>query len=350
MDYNNIPGNTGEANFYVDIEVPVSELHQMKQEALMRPVDIESDEFKNLVEDIKVRGLMNPPTVYRRNGKLIVVAGNHRLLACKQLNVQNLKVRLFPNLEDDDDIFAMQVSENVHRVNAKKGEIAKRIHGYSAKHPHLKQDAIAKHFKLTQVQVSNFLNFARRTTDQVKEAVDKGTITFVNAVAISKLPLEEQENWLDRAKTDSMEEFGSKVITYLSNLKKQNSSDRRNKNDAEGFIPVARLRSKPEILAILNQASTLCSDNGLDTDTVDISDLSQLSDDILLGLTVGLSYAVRLDSKSVNEAKEQAEAEEMERQQRIAEKQLAEKAGEKAPKKSKLETSLFGEELSVEAA
>jgi len=107
--------------------------------------DVDQDQVARLAESIKEVGLLNPITVYRReiirNGQSVegygLVAGAHRLEACKRLGWQEVPA-VVVELDDDDRIIA-ECDENLCGTKLSAAEqamfTAKRKDAYLRKHP-----------------------------------------------------------------------------------------------------------------------------------------------------------------------------------------------------------------------
>jgi ParB family chromosome partitioning protein len=112
---------------------------------LGRMRDVDPAQVKTLAESIKEVGLLNPITVYKReiirNGQAAdgygLVAGAHRLEACKSLGWQEVPAQVV-DLDDDDRIIA-ECDENLcgsRLTPAEKAEFTRaRKEAYLRKHP-----------------------------------------------------------------------------------------------------------------------------------------------------------------------------------------------------------------------
>ena len=75
---------------------------------------LENEELKSLEESIKSNGLMEAVIIRPKdNGRYEMVSGHRRLLACKNMGLQNIPCRI-RNLTDDEAIIYM-VDSNLHR-------------------------------------------------------------------------------------------------------------------------------------------------------------------------------------------------------------------------------------------
>lgn len=79
-----------------------------------------------LAESIRARGLINPITV---TGDLVLVAGERRLEACRQLGWANIPYQLASDLSPDE-LHAIELEENIKRVDLSWQDRARAISDY----------------------------------------------------------------------------------------------------------------------------------------------------------------------------------------------------------------------------
>lgn len=74
--------------------------------------EIKEDEINNLMESIKLIGLQTPITVRKKpKGLYEILAGHHRVEACKRLGIETIQANIYTNLSDE---MAMAI---VHQTN-----------------------------------------------------------------------------------------------------------------------------------------------------------------------------------------------------------------------------------------
>lgn len=79
--------------------------------------------IEELAEDIRVNGLINPPTV---NKSYVLLAGERRLRACKSLGWTQIEVHMLDTKDEAHDL-AVEMSENNMRRNFTGSELAEGI-------------------------------------------------------------------------------------------------------------------------------------------------------------------------------------------------------------------------------
>jgi len=93
-------------------EIRISEFNARKDLS----AGTEDADIGELADSIRERGLLSPITVRRANGGFELVAGQRRLLACRQLGMPSISAIVRDDL-DDTDATIVSLVENVHRAD-----------------------------------------------------------------------------------------------------------------------------------------------------------------------------------------------------------------------------------------
>lgn len=180
---------------YQEIEIQKIEI---PQDMVRESIDMDHvNELKESIEDI---GLINPITVYERDGKYRLVAGFHRLHAYKELGREKIPCMVL-NTEKERDV-EIQITENISRKNLTPLEealaykrlidekkysqerIAKMI-GKTAQYVYLKLAILDYHPAVLEALQENKINEAqarelekckdeKRKMDFLEDAVERG--------------------------------------------------------------------------------------------------------------------------------------------------------------------------------
>lgn len=95
------------------------DINKIKTEERIRK---EFGDIKALAEDIKLNGLINPPVVIPEDdGTFTLLAGERRLRACQMLGFQQIEVRTWRSLNDEEKL-NIEISENEARKSFTKTE------------------------------------------------------------------------------------------------------------------------------------------------------------------------------------------------------------------------------------
>jgi len=150
-------------------DVPVNEIdiHKIKPNPYQPRRDFSSEELNELAQSIKERGLISPITVTERGSDFILVAGERRLRACKQLGFDTIP-SYFRTVDSDEELMELALIENVQRENLNPIEEA------------MAYKALIERYGLSQ--------------ETVAERIGKKRSTITNSIRLLKLPQEIRES------------------------------------------------------------------------------------------------------------------------------------------------------------
>ncbi len=148
---------------------PVKEvsIHDIKPNPYQPRREFAPEELKELAQSISERGLITPITVTKRGDDHILVAGERRLRACKQLGLKTIPT-YFRTVESDEELMELALIENVQRENLNPIEEA------------LAYRALIERYGLSQ--------------ETVAERIGKKRSTITNSLRLLKLPQEIRES------------------------------------------------------------------------------------------------------------------------------------------------------------
>ena len=113
----------------------------------------DDDNFNVLVESIKAEGILEPLLVNVVHSTFVLIAGERRLRAAKQLKMEKVPCCLLYG-EDDDSVDRKQIVENEVRVNLTVLEKGLAIKRYLKKHTEATQKEVAKLFFIDKTALS----------------------------------------------------------------------------------------------------------------------------------------------------------------------------------------------------
>ena len=101
------------------VDIPISNII-VSEDRLWK---IKEEQVETLKSSISEIGLINPITVQERNGKYLLIGGEHRYTACKQLGFENIHCNVISREYDNDEdenarLVLMEVDENLVRRTA----------------------------------------------------------------------------------------------------------------------------------------------------------------------------------------------------------------------------------------
>lgn len=258
--------------------------------AALRGVDEDTEQFLGLVDSIKEQGVINPISVREvADGQYMVVDGLQRFTASKRAGLKEIPCHVL-NL-DEMGVAIAQYMSNSHRVETKLAEYAKHIVRILALDPTLTVPSLAAKLCKTPTTLYNVMKLMD-LSGQAKELVNAGKIIASNAYVLARMPVEEQENWLERAMTQAPSEFAEPANARIKEIKEAKRQGKAAK--PEEFVPTPRIRSMSDIGREIEEPKLAIV-------------LTRELPDALAGFIMGLKYAIRMDPESVREAKEKDE-------------------------------------------
>ena len=157
------------------VDIPISNII-VSEDRLWK---IKEEQVGTLKSSISEIGLINPITVQERKGKYLLIGGEHRYTACKQLDHKTILCNIIPREYEDDEVenarlILMEVDENLVRRTADFIEesflLNKRKIAYEKLHPNC-----------TAQKVRNFKNSNeyKNATIPITPAQDNEIKTFI---------------------------------------------------------------------------------------------------------------------------------------------------------------------------
>jgi ParB/RepB/Spo0J family partition protein len=240
---------TEEARMAATLTVPEISISKVRENPVaLRGVNKESEAYIGLRDSIRDIGILNPINVREQKdsetGDIYyeIVDGLHRFSCAVDVGFSKIPI----NVKDLDDTRTLeaQIMANVHKVETRPVEYTRQLQRIFAANPTLTLADMAAKLTKSPAWVSTRLNLLK-LADTVQELVDGGKITVSNAVALAKLPNDEQVNYVDQAMTMGADEFTPLVQTRAEEIRKSAREGRAAK-PAE-FIPTPRCQKMSTI-------------------------------------------------------------------------------------------------------
>ncbi len=291
----------------------------------LRTVDRTTEKYAGLVDSVRAQGILKPILVREcvddQTGEQYfgLIDGLHRYSAAQDAGLSEIPVHI-KNM-DEIGVMMAQMMANVHTVETKPVEYSRQLVRILALDPLLTATQLATQLAKSPTWLNDRLGLTK-LEPSIASTVDEGKINLTNAYALSKLPVEEQAQFLDRAITMAPAQFvplANGRAKELRDAKRQG----RDPNAAKEFVPSAHLRKPTEL-----------KDELANKEAARI--LTQGVDNVIDAFSLGIAFALHLDPISVQEAKAKHEQQlkeledaKIRRQQERAakkEKEAAEKA------------------------
>lgn len=158
-----IPTYPTSENSEQELSVNEIDIHKIKPNPYQPRCEFKQEELDELAASISKNGLITPITVTLQNGKYILVAGERRVRACKQLGFETIPA-YFRDVESDEELMELALIENVQRENLNPIEEA------------MAYRALIERYGLSQ--------------EVVAERIGKKRSTITNSIRLLKLPQE----------------------------------------------------------------------------------------------------------------------------------------------------------------
>jgi ParB/RepB/Spo0J family partition protein len=214
----------------------------------LRGVNRESVDFRQLVASVKKEGVITPITVREDvdpdtgEKQFVLIDGLQRYTAATEAGLETIKAVVSD--ADASRALSLQFQANIHRVETKPAEYSKQLHRIIKADPSLTIEALADKLSVSIQYLQNRLSLSNLIPEAAQQ-VDAGEIKLTNAFALSKLPAEEQANFIEPAKTDPSNEFVPTVHKRVKEI--QNEKRKGRKNEGEEFSPTVYMRKMAEI-------------------------------------------------------------------------------------------------------
>lgn len=213
---------------------------------LLRGVDPADEKFQFLVADVRDNGVQQPILVREveteSGKKYILVDGRQRLGAAKEARLSEIPVHI--QTMDDNEAAIASIRMNLQRSNPPPAAYGKYLKEYLIRNPAMTVAELAAELTYSEQWVQDRLRLTN-LTPEFAELVNTGKIAAVNGIALSKLPQDEQPNFVERAKDMSGMEFANLVSERLKALKAAKQKGTAPK--AETFVPAPMMRKRSEL-------------------------------------------------------------------------------------------------------
>lgn len=298
-------------------------------EFALRQVDNENPAVKNLFDDIAIRGVEKPISVRpsrmgnKKDFKLTpdgrqiysVKDGLHRFTGAVKAKLETVPVIVKD--ETDAQVKRNQIMDNLHVIPTEHYEYGAQLKDILSEDPtivigelaaelRVSEDFLRKRMGLTGLHKDG-VDAKGNPTSTLGKLVDSGDICLGNALALAKLkPTEEQLGFKDDAVQMKTLEFAKKISDRMTALRKAKMAGKEAEPEIP-WSPSAHFRKKATVeaeLASPSQLPAILKAKGYEVSTDVIREI--------------LKWAVHLDEQSCVEQKNEHEAREKARLDKIA--------------------------------
>lgn len=298
----------------VSADVPISEIRE--NPVALRSVDKNDEQYQSLVHDIGRRGLLKPVIVREKvdetdgTNYYELCDGLQRFSAAKDNGMDTIPVRIMSL--SDAEVEETQIVANLCKVDTKPVEYSNQLRRMLQRNPIMTEAGLAEMISQSVAFVRQRLNL-QKLDPAIQVMVDNGDIVLSNAIALSKLPREEQHNWTDQAMTQSPSEFIQVANARAKEIREAAKLGRSASKPT--FTPTKKLRKVREFEFELDSATSgpsICAEVGAET----------AAD----GFAACVQWALSLDSASVQAQKDKFDARNKERADATAKRTVVREA------------------------
>lgn len=222
----------------------------------LRGVKRNSEEFQQLVQSIRKKGVLNSILVrelVRPTGTVYgLIDGLQRFNAATEAGLKMIPARLVSM--SDAEMLEAQVITNVVRIETKPAELSKHLLRMMARDPMLTTKSLADKLCRSTTWVEQRLSL-NKLLPEIQPLVNDGQMNLMNAYALSKLPPEEQKEHVDAALTEAPTAFVPRMKERLVDLKKAAQTG-KDAAPAE-FSPQPHIRKVGELKAALENPAAV---------------------------------------------------------------------------------------------
>ncbi len=156
-------------------------------------IDMESDSFKALVASVKARGILEPVIVVGKEDKYLLLAGERRFLACKQLDLVAIPARVLDQVRDQAEIIEIQMIENFQREDIDPIDMGNAFVDFiKVKHNNAEFNQILNNIISYGIDPGRVDNAFASTVDAIAQSSGKSMTSIKNTLTLLKLPPEIQ--------------------------------------------------------------------------------------------------------------------------------------------------------------
>lgn len=226
--------------------IPIADVREGSE--ALRGVDRSSPEYIELKDSIKSKGILLPILVReikdQESGRTIfqIVDGLQRFTAMSELGAKAIPANVVDLSEGE--VFEAQLIANAKRVVTKPAAFSSHMVKILGQNPMLTRAELGNKLSVSTEWINSHLNLTK-LHPKIAELVDDQKIVVSNALAMSKLPQEEQIDLLDLAQTQSPSEFAARASSRLKEIRE---AARKGRDPSKReYTPVAVVRKPASI-------------------------------------------------------------------------------------------------------
>jgi len=221
--------------------IPMADIRPPKIQ--LRPVRKSSVEYYELLDSVRMDGILQPILVRPKGEHYEVVEGNWRYHAAKDAGLSDMPCLV--KAYTDDQMKVVQLKANAIRPQTQMAEYALRLNELMDSQD-LSLGELARLVNKGAPWVRKILSL-RRLCLEARKMVDRGEISVTKAAILATLPRTMQDNFLPFAVVETIPKFREMIRLALSEFRQCCQRDRTAWSEYRAAHAVAYLRQMNEI-------------------------------------------------------------------------------------------------------
>lgn len=186
--------------------------------------DFDPGRLEELKQSIAENGIIQPVTIYQKDGRYELVSGERRFRAVSELGYDKIPAYII-EVESDDKLLELALIENIQREDLNPMELALAYQKLQSDYG-LKQEEVARKVGKDRATVANFIRLLK-LPDEVQDAVRTDKISMGHARALMGLEsIREQremclrimaEGWSVRRVEEAVREASESPVRKIKN-------------------------------------------------------------------------------------------------------------------------------------
>jgi ParB-like chromosome segregation protein Spo0J len=217
-------------------DVAISEIDQTDTRLKFR-ININEDAIKAKAESIQKMGLLNPVKLWKQGDHLTLIAGWQRITAVASLGQGQIAAEVYEGITYEDAL-RINIADNQLRENLSDYETACQMQTLSQRE-HISAERLASLFGCGVDRVYDLLSVSSMDST-LRTALERGDLTLYQAIIISRFPVSERSEVLERALREGLSV--SRLKRELANLKHHPLINKHPRFDAETQVVQHALR------------------------------------------------------------------------------------------------------------
>lgn len=202
--------------------ISVNDIRESKE--ALRTVDRKNPEYVMLADSVRLSGGPKTPIRVREmtdaeTGETFygLIDGLQRWTATKDAGIDFIDAKIVSS--DDFQVLLDQTILNACRVETLPAEYSKQLQRILQACPTMTSSDLATRLSRSESWIKERLRLTNLTPEAAK-LLDSGAINLINGYSLAKLPVDEQESYLEQAQTMATSEFTNLVIARCSAIQK----------------------------------------------------------------------------------------------------------------------------------